>query len=318
MHRVNSMYGYNVHGLRIKSSVKLPIPSHFFMPETDVPVSGRYDLQVEIGNNDIIGMDPVSQPYLFFKKNSLLHNYRMLLPCNLLIKHLEGDTKIRVSWLYDKIPQFNSDQIIDYILDLKFIQKGFLKLHGASVEYSGDGIMIAGWDGCGKSTISLRFIERGASFLSDDTTIVDKDFAYSYPKRIKAFRGADGIKQYLKNVPVVNKFLGIYEKTYPKNIADKTKIKYIFIPVYGEKSIEKLTKKDALETMLTLNTYRTKTRDTRNLVLAYCYYNKYDLDSLMNSRKEILKSFLKHAECYEIKSKNVQETLELIDSVLNK
>ncbi len=312
------MQYYNVHGLKIKSSVNLQIPSHFCISEGKLPTTGEYDLQIETGNNSIIGMDPVAQPYLFFKKNSLLHNYGMIIPCNLLIKNLENDTKVRFSWLYGKIPQFNPYKIIDFILDLKFIQKGLLKLHASSVEYKGQGIMIAGWDGCGKSSLSLKFIERGAGFLSDDTTIVSKKYAHSYPRKIKSFKGADGIKKYWKSVPIVNKCLGIYSRVEPKNIIDKTKIKYIFIPVYGKKSIKKISKQSALETMIMLNTYLTKTRDTRNLVLAYCYYNKYNLHSLMNKRVEILMEFLSGVECYEIRSKNIRETLELIDGVLNK
>jgi len=311
------MYRYNIHGIKIKSDVKLPIPSHFKSRTTNLGDLG-YDLVIERGDSDVSGTSPVAQPYLFYKDGYLVHNYKMVLPCNLSIENLEESTKIKFTWLYEIIPKLNQQKILDYIIDLKFIQKGMLKIHGSSVEHDGKGIMIAGWDGCGKSTLSLRFIDKGAKFLSDDTTIVDRKYAYSYPKKIKAFRGASGIKWHLKDVPVINKFLGIYEKVIPKIIAEKTEIDYIFIPTYGKKSIRRMTKKEVLSTMLTLNTYRTKTRDSRNLVLAYCFYSKYDLDSLMSSRKRIIGEFLKNTACYEIKSRNVDETMELIDSILKK
>ena len=132
------MYNYNIHGLKIRSDVKLSIPSHFLLKNDS---SIDEDLRVEVGNVTISEAEPVAQPYLFFKKDNLFHNYKAVLQCRLLISNLENKTKIRFSQLYKKIPQFNQKKIMDYILDLKFIQKGLLKIHAGAVEYDGKGIL---------------------------------------------------------------------------------------------------------------------------------------------------------------------------------
>jgi len=176
--------------------------------------------------------------------------------------------------------------------------------------------MIVGWDGCGKSTLAFNFLKKGAEFLSDDTVIVDENVAYSYPKPIKMFQGLTYITKKLNNIPYANKFLGNYKKFSPKNIANHSKVDYIFVSRYGTKSIKKLSENDMFKTLMILAVYRSKRRDIRNLVLAYCHYNKYDFDALLERRRDILVKFLKGARLYEVTSKNPTESMDLIGKTI--
>jgi len=302
---------YNIHGLKIRSDIELSVLSYFKTDGVEDP-----DLSVLLENTTESELIPVAPPYLFAGDRKLLHKYKFLFPCNISIENLEGKTVVRFTTLYNKMPRTEVNKVINYILDLKLLQKGFLKIHGATVETDGKGIMIVGLGGCGKSTLSYNFVNKGAKFLSDDMTLIGEKYAYAAPRRIKAFKGVSGIKKMLNGVPFINNRLGIYKTTKPKNITDKTKVNYIFVPRPGKKSIRKMSEKEIFKTMVVLNEYMTNIRDSRNLVIAYCYFNKYDLDNLIRTRDTLLKKFLHGVKVYEITSRNPTETMELIKDTI--
>jgi len=302
---------YNIHGLKIQSDIELTVLPYFKTNSVDNP-----DLSIFLEDTSESGMIPTAPPYLFTGNKKLLHKYKFFLPCNLSIENLEGKTIVRFTSLYKKMPRTEVNKIINYILDLKLLQKGFLKMHGATIETDGKGVMVVGLGGCGKSTLSYNFVNEGAKFLSDDMTLICGEYAYAVPRRIKVFRGVKGAKKILNGVPFINNRIGIYEITVPKNVIDKTEINYIFVPKYGKKSIRRLSNNEIFKTMIIINEYMTNIRDSRNLVIAYCYFNKYDLDNLLKTREKILKKFLHGVKVYEITSRNPSETMELIKETI--
>lgn len=304
---------YRIHKVSVKSDFDLNIPSCFISDKIE-----KCDLSVESGNSDYFGLDPVAPPYLFYKNGKLVHNYGVPIKCNLSIKDISGDTVVRMTELYRKIPNTKSDEIVDYIIELKLLQKELIKIHGACVRTNGKGVMIVGWDGCGKSTLAYNFLKSGADFLSDDTVIVDRKMAYSYPKPIKVFQGLTKTTRVLNNIPYINKFIGNYKRIFPEKIADSIKIDYVFIVRPGKKKIKEVSAEEAMNSIFTLAVYRMKRRDVKNLVLAYCYYNNYGYDNLIESRRDILKQFLSGVKIYEITSKTPAESMELIEGVLSK
>lgn len=56
---------------------------------------------------------------------------------------------------------------------LALMQKGYLPIHGGTVEYQGKGIIISGESGAGKSTITMELYEQGFQFVADDVSVVD-------------------------------------------------------------------------------------------------------------------------------------------------
>ena len=305
---------YSIHKLNIRSDVDLDIPSYF---KKKLESGKTPDLQILRGKPNTVGAHPVFPPYIYHRKNLLLHKYGFLIPCQLTLENLESATKIEFTEAYRKL--VGVKDVIEAVLDFKLLQKGLVKMHGSCVELPNKtGVMIIGWDHSGKSTLALNKVERGAKFLADDITIISKDSAYSYPKNLKIFTGMNFLAKRLNSVPFANRMLGLNRAIPPKNITEKTKIKYIFISRYGKKSIRRVRPKEAAKTMDILNIYVTAPFDKRHLLLEYCHYNKYDLAALLRTRHEIIKKFLKRVKCFEITSTNVKDSEDLMKKILSK
>lgn len=304
---------YKIHKLCVKSDFDINIPQCFSSKKLE-----DTDISIEIKNTNIENLDSVAPPYLFYGKDKLVHSYGLPIPCNLSIENLEGKTVLGVTNSYRRMPNIDVNEIIDFVLEIKLLQKELVKLHSACIKVDGVGILIAGWGGSGKSTLAFKFLEKGAEVLSEDITIVDKEMAYSYPGTIKVFKGLNFLTKSLNGVPYINKLLRSYERVQIKKTSDSTNVQYIFISRYGDKNIRKLSFDDVLKDVMTLAIYMVKRRDTKNLPLAYCYYNKYDYASLIESRRDILKKFLSGVNAYEITSKTPAESMELIEGVISK
>lgn len=302
---------YSIHGkLTLRTDVNLGIPSYF-----KKDFSGKPDLEISKGEATAPGVKPVFPPYIFFKKNILLHKYGFFVPCKLTLSNLEGNTKIEFTELYSKL--LDLKDLAKCALNFKLLQAGLINMHGSCVELPDKtGLMIVGWDHSGKSTLALNMTRAGARFLSDDTTLLSREYAYAYPKPIKAFKGLHFLAKRLNTVPLINRILGVNKGVQPKNIVDKTKVKYVFISRYGEKSIRAVDAKEAAKTMELLSIYITELFDKRHLVLEYCHYNKYDLPALLKVRHEIIKRFLRGVKCFEITSTSVKDSEDLINRII--
>lgn len=70
----------------------------------------------------------------------------------------------------------NLNQVINFI-DAQYIDehvsRGGVLLHGSGVSRENCGLVLAGFSGMGKSTLSLQMLERGFDFISNDRVIVD-------------------------------------------------------------------------------------------------------------------------------------------------
>ena len=83
----------------------------------------------------------------------------------------------------------NDNQIVNFInnrfMERMLIKDGLLA-HAAGISWNGHGMAIAGFSGTGKSTLSLRLLEEGATFISNDRLILRKEMfelrMYGIPK----------------------------------------------------------------------------------------------------------------------------------------
>lgn len=273
------------------------------------------DLRIMRGETKTADAEAVFPPYIYYRKNVLLHKYGFITPCQLILENLEGKTKIEFTETYRKLVGIRG--VIKAVIDLKLLQKGLIKIHGSCVELPDkQGVMVVGWDHSGKSTLALNMVREGAKFLSDDITLLSRDYAYSYPKALKIFTGMHFLARRLNTVPFVNRTLGLNRMAPPENITEKTKVKHIFVSRHGKKSIKEIELKEAIRAMEILNIYVTAPFDKRHLVLEYCHYNKYDLGTLFRRRHEIIKRFLKGTKCFEITSTNVKDSEDLIKKTI--
>lgn len=304
---------YNIHdSLKIRSDIDLNLPAFFRRP-----FSGAPDLEISTRLKNVTDVDYVFPPYVYHKKGLLLHRYGFVTPCQLVLEDLEGRTKITFTRAYRQL--VGVKKLIECVLDLKLMQSGLVKTHGACVQLDdGNGVMIAGWDHSGKSTIAIDLMNDGAKFLSDDITIIGEDCAYAYPKNIKAFTGLNFLARRLNRVPFVNRALGINKGMPPKNVVGDTHVKHLFISRYGKKGVREIGKDEAEAALNTMSVYVTAPFDNRHLVLDYCHYNKYDIGKLLDTRRGIIRKFLNKSRCFELASTNVPDSEELINKVVGR
>ena len=142
---------YSIHGkLNIRSDIDLNLPSYFEEQFNKIP-----DLQILRGETKVADAKPVFPPYIYYRKNVLLHKYGFLFPCQLTLMGLEGKTKIEFTEVYCKLIGIRG--VINSVLDLKLLQKGLIKMHGSCVELPNKtGVMVVGWDHSGKSTLAIK------------------------------------------------------------------------------------------------------------------------------------------------------------------
>ncbi len=68
-----------------------------------------------------------------------------------------------------------SNQVINFINNQYMhwlIDQGYVLAHAAGIQWKGKGLCIAGHSGMGKSTLSLHFMSRGATFVSNDRLLL--------------------------------------------------------------------------------------------------------------------------------------------------
>ncbi len=61
------------------------------------------------------------------------------------------------------------------IMALLFTQRGYVPLHGSVLDYKGNGCLITGFSGSGKSSTAFELIKKGAVFVADDVAMIDSE-----------------------------------------------------------------------------------------------------------------------------------------------
>jgi hypothetical protein len=91
---------------------------------------------------------------------------------------------VRVSPLLAGSPHVVYTNVIEALLRFVLASKGYILLHSATLRLGTIGVMLSAQTDTGKTTTILRLLrEHGATFLSDDMTIVDRDgLGRTYPK----------------------------------------------------------------------------------------------------------------------------------------
>lgn len=303
---------FNIHNkIKIESDVPVDLPSHFRVSSVENP-----DLVVKRGHIKFEGMEFFAPLYTFFGKRHLIHKYGFLVPCELSLRDLESKTKIDITEPYYRIVP-NTKQLVESIVNLKLLQKGMMRIHGAGVQWNKKGILVLGWDGIGKSSVVSRFMRAGGRYLGEEHVFIDSKFAYSYPIKIKTFKGHNFISKRLNTIPYINRFLNVYRHEAVSDILDKSKIRHVFLAKYGKHNVRKIPKNELLNDIMLLNEYSSgRWIDGKSLILAYSYYNNYNLEKLLESRKKIIMQFLKGTLCFEVSSESATDLIKSIDDIL--
>ena len=150
-----SKYKYFVHGLKVASELELDAYSYEF-DEPDVEISLNDDVVLDkkvlfedhvysIGKDVVL--EKVNKIGTFYSKDGKYIN-------------IKKETALEAQMVNFFIEGRGFAPILN--------QRGILTLHGSVVRYKGIGIAILGDSGAGKSSLTMGFINDGASFVSDD------------------------------------------------------------------------------------------------------------------------------------------------------
>ena len=177
---------YGIHGLlRIKSNLKLPIPSYFEVEEVENPdveiLQQELDFKKPEGNKVMrIGY------YYWFDESRL----RFLHPAGarLELEDLAGRAKVRLN---SRFKRFGSDTALEFLVDrillIKLAQKGCAFVHAGAVEWNGNSALIVAPPDFGKTSTVLSLVGLGAKLLGDDHVILTpegKVLCYPRPQTI--------------------------------------------------------------------------------------------------------------------------------------
>ncbi|MEM2262571.1 MAG: hypothetical protein QXO15_10530 [Nitrososphaerota archaeon] len=169
------MYGqlkYNIHGiLKVESNIEGLIPPVFKVDYLD-----SLDLSVFIlGTSEFKNLCKADGLKFgrFYLKNLSRHT---------IVYYIYNKIIGSVNYLLnDSVAPHCNYFVTNTLIPLKFLQKGYSIIHGACLDYRGDGLLIIAPSNTGKTLTALLLAKAGFGYLSDDLTITDGLHAYSYP-----------------------------------------------------------------------------------------------------------------------------------------
>lgn len=157
--------------------------SIYFSQKYDTPIKLKFVLSID----ENIMIDAVQ-----FAENMSVHNKRTIL----------YDTK-NIPAIIDSIPNKRNEIhcsvgigydlyyfftfIIEPLLIINLAKHNVLFLHASSVAVGDKAYVMPAWRHTGKTRTVLEMLKTGAEFMSDDYTVIHKNLAYSYPKKINLF-----------------------------------------------------------------------------------------------------------------------------------
>lgn len=136
------------------------------------------------------------------RREAILHLFQYHIPCLILCKNLEVFPEmLEYARKYDT-PIFRTTQITtDFVAELIFWLRDELAdrvmLHGVLLDIYGEGVLITGASGIGKSETALELIKRGHRLVADDAVeikkIADRRLVGTCPELIRYYIELRGI-----------------------------------------------------------------------------------------------------------------------------
>lgn len=307
------MKNYQIHHiLRIRSNVDLPIPKRFLVEDlrdADV-VFIRRPLKANLSDVHPVG--------LRFYRGSGCMMYKAFSNAMLNFVDLHGKfSKVEFTGFYERLRGIR--EVIEYIISLKLVQKGYAFIHSACLAYRGAGVLLVALSDVGKSSCALRLAQEGLSFLSDDKTILGAEHAYSYPRPVKISKKL--WRPILRKLLFLENLSIFYDKIYPEDfvqLTDIAQIKWLFALDVGEKDeIIKIEPNEA-SNYVELSTKTAYSPYIENLFYTYSYLHPtFNFIKLRDRYLQIVRQSLKRAECFKLLAPNYPRYPSLVKKVIS-
>lgn len=151
---------YQIFGLRLESEIPLP--------EASVCArEGPAEVRVERGTVDLTGyQDRLGQAWW----QDVPSKDRVIFGCRGGIFDIRDGCRILVQASREAPPEMIRMFLLGSAMGAVQIQRGRIPLHGGAVVSKGQGVVITGHPGAGKSTMTAALVRSGFKFLSDDVS----------------------------------------------------------------------------------------------------------------------------------------------------
>lgn len=288
---------YNMHDfLGIRTNL------NFFPDIFEVKNIKSPDLEIIEGNFDF-NKDRLKAYYRFpiksyIKGNKIFLEYtpkKQLL--RLSLEDLEGHTKFyfKESLIYKPFhnvifPAWPSiKNLIRFLLQVKFLQKGVVAIHSATLSKDGKGIILPAWPSTGKSTVSYNLAMKGIEVLGDEISLLGKSG--------KAYRISESGTFSQKDGSPIFKSKKQFEFNTQKM---HEKINMLIFLKKGKPKTEEKAPEDIINILLASTDFEFQNFFTRYTFLTYCFSNNFDPGFIDRESKTILSKFLRRVKCYVV------------------
>jgi hypothetical protein len=153
---------YLLFNQKVRSDIELP-------EAVEIEKADDIDVFIELGKPPEWVFEKVRSGYIDHIEEKIMWFYLK----NIALFFVENGNHIII---YRESEDISELAIRSYLtgsaMALALIQKGYLPIHGATIEYGGKGIIISGESGAGKSTVTMELLNQGCKFVSDDLSAV--------------------------------------------------------------------------------------------------------------------------------------------------
>jgi hypothetical protein len=241
----------------------------------------------------------------------------------LLLKGLFEDTTVIRANTVDRLTprsRGSVSDLLEIVLDYKFIQRGYTTLHSASLSKDGKAILLAGFPNVGKTLSTLYLLKQGFSYMGDDNGFICEDgTALAYPSTssigyhdfLKFIDPADlGRVAYYRHLarvwPMQNKVverLFDYPEIYLPDIGtysqgDTAETAIACCLEIGERGVESVVTGDLTRKILTSTDYSRPRIWQNPFMWVHAYFNDLDFDGVRRHEREIVEQFLSETSGY--------------------
>lgn len=291
------MKNYNIYGI-----LKVRMNINFFPKFLETGKISSPDLEV-IGGDFNFNKNGL-RPYCRFPIKSYIGNKKVFVEYSpkkqlfkLLLEDLEGHTKFhfREAALFKPFhnvifPAWPSlRNLIRFLLQIKFLQKGVATIHAATLSKNGTGILLPAWPSTGKSTACHNLINNGFEILGDEIS-----FFSNSGKAYKIFESGVFSSRSIRP-PFSRKkpFHFDSQKIFEK-------LNKVILLKKGSPKIQKKKPRDIINMVMASTNFEFQNFFTRYVFLSYCFSSNFEPDFVDRNTRNILKKALKKTKCYVV------------------
>lgn len=330
---------YSVHDIvKIKTNFEPPIPNYFKVDSDDA-----FDADLEFIMGEIKDEMPESRKkrsgafFYWVEGKALNIEYEIpIINARMVIDNLEGKTKVKFTKAFMKYGRIWN--LFEVIFAIKLLQKGYSIIHAGCLKYRDEGVLVVALRDTGKTSTVLSLLDgKNFRFMSDDQVIISDGRVLCYPRKInispytltsEILQPSNDLASRIKRKLAKSRFEVIFgdilkikmgnQREVPREMIEReAKIKKVFVLSGGHEREEVIElDRDTVAKRIIVNTL-----EIFNLFGIYSlnfYYQLFDFDifDIFDKQKQIVKSSLRSAECYEIRTNNVEKYPKMVRKVI--